>query len=56
MKYARKLHIYFVQYFHYNSDWFSVQIYYVQTFLHCPPAGVECATIRFAIITGYYTT
>ena len=35
MKYARKLHICFVQYFHYNSDWFSVQIYYVQTFLHC---------------------
>lgn len=27
MRYARNLHICFVQYFQYNPDWFSVQIY-----------------------------
>lgn len=56
MRYARKLHIYFVQHFHYNPDWFSVQIYYVHTSLSCLPAGVECSTIRFAVIKCYHAT
>jgi hypothetical protein len=53
MRYARKLHICFVQYFQYNPDWFSVQIYYVHAFLQCLPAGIECPTIRLAVIKGY---
>lgn len=56
MRYARNLHICFVQYFQYNPDWFSVQIYYVHAFLHCLPAGIECPTIRFAVIKGNHAT
>lgn len=33
---------------------YSVQIYYVHAFLHCLPAGIECPTIRFAVIKGYH--
>lgn len=56
MRCARNLHICFVQYFQYNLDWFSVQIYYVHAFLQCLPAGVECSTIRFAVIKCYHAT
>lgn len=51
MKYARKLHICFVQYSQYNSGWFSVQIYYIHASLPCLPAGIECSTISLAVIT-----
>ena len=44
------------QYFQYNTDWFSVQIYYVHAFFHCLPAGVECSTIRFVVIKCYHAT
>jgi len=56
MRYARKLHICFVQYFQYNPDWFSVQIDYIHTSFPCLPAGVECPTIWFAVIIGNHAT
>lgn len=48
MRYARNLHICFIQYFQYNPGRFSVQIDYIHTSLPCLPAGIECPTIRLA--------
>ena len=56
MRYARNLHICFVQYFHYNPGRFSVQIDYIHTSFPFLTAGKECSSIRLAVIKGYHAT
>ena len=56
MRYARNLHICFVQYFQYNPGRFLVQIDYIHTSFPCLPAGIECSSIRLAVIIGNHAT
>lgn len=53
---CKKFAYLFVQYFHYNPGRFSVQIDYIHTSFPCLPAGIECSSIRLAVIKGYHAT